>query len=199
VGSAADYSHRRPLIDPKFNKTVKQKRALAVIQSAISKFKKTKLDNHHNNNNNNNKPRAVSKSLNKSRSSKRVQTKSTKPNAFSIKLEYQHSVNTGRTESRKQIQRKFLQHSIESIKNVCALNDIKLSSQSLKSLVDSEGQYVTYINPIVVSKVSTQLLQLGVINEEAFNNTLISAAASKISMHGSNRFRAYVSPSTAHN
>jgi hypothetical protein len=66
-------------------------------------------------------------------------------------------------------------------------------------LDDSEGQYVTYINPSIISKDSTQFLQSGVINKEAFNNTLISAAASKISLYGSKRFRAYVSPSTAHN
>jgi hypothetical protein len=69
--------------------------------------------------------------------------------------------------------------------------------QSQKSLDDSEGEYVHYINPGTVSRVSTTFLGSGVNNADAFNNNSPSSSHRKISMGGSRRFGSYVEHSTA--
>jgi hypothetical protein len=173
---ARDFSQRPVLNAPQVNMPVQQKRGLVIPPNI--------------------KPAAVSKTTVKARSSMPAQTKSTKPNVFYIAPGYLHSVNTCKTDSRKLIQRKFLLHSIQGIKDLCILNGITLSDQTRQSLVDSEGQYVTYINPAVVTTVTTKYLNSGVSDVDVFNNQHISDFAFKMSKAGSKRFCPLVRPST---
>jgi hypothetical protein len=127
-----------------------------------------------------------------------VKTPTEKPHIFKLNPDYQHSVNTGKTKIRQSLQLNFLLRSIEGIKNVCESNGITLSSKSLTSLNNSQGQYVNYVNIDVVTKVTTTFLNSGVMDEGAFNERSFADEARKIAFQGSKRFSPFVGPKTSH-